>query len=75
VEIPLKEEEILIKRKRFSEEQSIRITSESDRAALFIQEICRENGIKHQTFTVGLRKYAANRKPLPPTTCNALTAV
>ncbi|MCI0445617.1 transposase [bacterium] len=52
-----------MKRKRFSEEQIIRILNEADQSSRSVIEICRDNGITDQTYYRWKRKYSGMNVP------------
>lgn len=47
-----------MKRKRFAEEQIIRILNEADKGGRTIQELCRQEGITEQTFYRWRKRYS-----------------
>ncbi len=47
-----------MKRKRFSEEQIVRILTEADKGGKPVQDVCREHGIVEQTFYRWRRRFA-----------------
>ncbi len=47
-----------MKRKRFSEEQIIRILNEAEKGGHTIQEFCRQEGITEQTFYHWRKRYS-----------------
>lgn len=52
-----------MKKKRFSEEQIVRILNESEKGGKRIQDLCREQGITEQTFYRWRRKYQGMSVP------------
>lgn len=52
-----------MKRKRFSEEQIIRIISQAERDGKKILDVCRQEGITEQTFYRWRRKYGGMEVP------------
>jgi len=52
-----------MKRKRFSEEQIIRILNEAESGSQNIQDVCRQEGITEQTFYRWRRRYAGMKVP------------
>ena len=52
-----------MKKKRFSEEQIVRILNEAEKGSKRIQDLCRDHGITEQTFYRWRRKYEGMSVP------------
>ena len=52
-----------MKRKRFSEEQIVRILTEADKGVQSVMDLCRKHGVTDQTFYRWRRRYAGMAVP------------
>lgn len=52
-----------MKKKRFSEEQIVRILSEADKGGQSVSDLCRKHGVTDQTFYRWRRRFAGMAVP------------